>query len=274
MAAESKTSVAAHFVAYNFPSAADFGNLIDSYTDASDALEAVATAARTGSKGLVYVSGASAVTLYSATPTGLRIANAATTAAAIQMLGAGAVGSAVFFSSTTAAAQGQLGGGTVGRQVFSAVTTADLASIVPPVSAATQAQMEEASASSVYISPERFRNHPLSPKAFCLFNTSAANGTLGLKSSYNIDHVSAEAAGRYKIVFQNAMSNAFYCVLSNFSGLSADSTQHANRYPAMPRALSTTSFELYFSGPAAAGDTQPVAAAPHEVHVLVMGDHA
>lgn len=212
MAAETKTSVAARFVAYAFPSAADFGTLIDSYTDASDALEAIATAARTGSKGVVYVSGASAVSFNSAGSVGLQMLNTATTAAALGKLGGTTIGQSLFTTSTTAAAQGAVGGGAVGVIVFGAATTAAVQAITGVASAATQAELEAASASSVFVTPERARDLPMMPKAWAMISGGTSPE---LKAQYNISTLTRTTTGHYRVVFSRVMSDANYAVIAS-----------------------------------------------------------
>jgi hypothetical protein len=143
---------------------------------------------------------------------GLQTLNAATTAAALGGLGGTTLGQAVFTAATTAAAQQAQGGGTVGRQLFGTATTAAAQSIIGSVSAATQDEVEGASASSVFISPERARDLPMMPKAWALISGGT---TPELRASYNIASLVRKTTGEYNVTFSRVMSNTNYSILAN-----------------------------------------------------------
>jgi len=246
MAVESKASVAAHFIAYNFPSAADFGSLIDSYTDASEALEAIATAARTGSKGLVYVSGASAASLFSAGTVGLRLVNTATTAAALGSIGGTTAGQAVFTASTTAAAQQAMGGSTVGRQVFESANTAAAAAVLSVLATASQAQMEAASTGAVAVTPDVLKYHPAVPKVWLSMD---GLGEASSRSSYNISGVVRNGTGDYNASFTTPFSSNLYCVISRID-VSANANNDSYTLQVVSAGVSTMHFRtlIYSTG--------------------------
>lgn len=260
MTVESKTSVKAHFIAYNFPSAADFGSLVDSYTDASEALEAVATAARTGSKGLVYVSGASAVSFYSAGAVGFRIVNTATTAAALGAIGGTTVGQAVFTATTTAAAQQAQGGGTVGQQVFAVATTAALQSIVGNASAATQAEVEAVTSDAKFLTAFNAKWLPQLPKAWATISGGA--DPVDIKASFGIASVSSMATGRYNVVFSTVQSNDSYCITGGIQHAGATRWFHVNS----ALTVSAGGFQLYIT------DGGGSLITPNRVYFSVFGD--
>lgn len=260
MAVESKASVAAHFIAYNFPSAADFGSLIDSYTDASEALEAIATAARTGSKGLVYVSGASAVSFYSAGAVGLRIANTATTAAALGAIGGTTVGQAVFTAATTAAAQQAQGGGTVGRSVFETTTTAALQSIVGNTSAASQSEVEAVTLDTKVLTPFNAKWLPQLPKAWATISGGA--NPVDIKASYGIATVSSMATGLFNVVFSTVQSSDSYCITGGMQHNGATRWFHVNS----AATVSAGGFQAYLT------DGTGSLATPNRFYFSVFGD--
>lgn len=85
--------------------------------------------------------------------------------------------------------------------------------IVTPqtLSAATKAEQETATSTTVYVSPGRQQYHPSSPKAWVQFD-----GTTGtIRASYNVTSVTKNATGDYTINFTVPFSSANYA----FSGM-------------------------------------------------------
>lgn len=136
------------FLTGDKPTQGDYGDLIDSYQDYSDVLNAIAVSASAGGTGIPKILSASAATLIPIGVVGEQILAAQTTAQATNIivgslggtvglqllatnttvqaqdvLGATVVGKSVFNAASTAAAQSSLGGTVVGRQVFEASTT-------------------------------------------------------------------------------------------------------------------------------------------------------
>lgn len=68
---------------------------------------------------------------------------------------------------------------------------------LPP--AATNAQMEAGSSSSVYVSPSNADLHPASPKAWVIFNGRTSNGACTIVAQFNVSSVSRTASGVYAI---------------------------------------------------------------------------
>lgn len=62
MAVESKASVKSRFETNDTPTGGDFGNLIDSYQDVFDVLQAIGTAAQSGKFGVIEIQSSAAVT--------------------------------------------------------------------------------------------------------------------------------------------------------------------------------------------------------------------
>lgn len=260
MAAETKASVAARFANGAFVSAGDFSTLVDSYTDRSDVLLAIATAAQNGSKGVVVVSGSSNVTLFSAQAAGLRLLNTATTAAAQSQLGGGTAGAVIFSAVTTASAVGHLGGGTVGAQILAVTTTSQAQAIIGSVSAATQAEMEAAVATGVVVTPANMANHPGMPKAWVNFNGIT---TASVRSSFNVASVSRNGTGDYSVVFSVPFSNAGYCYVGQ-----ADQSAASNNAPRTINQVETTAGGIRFI----CTDNGPTANDCEVVNVVFFGD--
>jgi hypothetical protein len=88
MAAASKTSCKQHFETGDVPTQAQFGELIDSYTDFNDALLAIATAAQAGLTGVVIIESSTDATTASIGAMGKLLISVGTTASAVQHMNA------------------------------------------------------------------------------------------------------------------------------------------------------------------------------------------
>jgi hypothetical protein len=88
MAAATKTSVKQHYQTGDIPTQAQFEELIDSYTDFSDALLAIATAAQAGLTGVVIIEGSTDATTASIGAAGKLLISVSTTASAVQHMNA------------------------------------------------------------------------------------------------------------------------------------------------------------------------------------------
>lgn len=97
-----------------------------------------------------------------------------------------------------------------------AVTGTDTARAVTPAGleahldakAASQAQMETATATDVYVAPGTQKNHPLSPKAWALVTFSGTTPSLAAGSGFSA--VSRNSTGNYTLTFSTAMSSTSY----------------------------------------------------------------
>ncbi len=74
-------------------------------------------------------------------------------------------------------------------------------------SAATQAEMEAASSTTVYDSPERHEFHPGSTKAWATFT---GTGTVSLNGSYNVVSITDNGTGNYTININHDFSSGSY----------------------------------------------------------------
>jgi len=83
------------------------------------------------------------------------------------------------------------------------------------VTAATQAEMEAASSTTVFVSPGRQQYHPSSAKGWLVFN--AATGTPTITASYNITSLTDDAIGTFTINLTTAFSTANYAAASTGS---------------------------------------------------------
>lgn len=76
------------------------------------------------------------------------------------------------------------------------------------VSAASQAEMESASSTTVYVSPGRTQYHPGVAKAWCMFN---GTGTPAMVVSHNVDSsITDTGTGNYTITWTTDFSSADY----------------------------------------------------------------
>jgi hypothetical protein len=78
---------------------------------------------------------------------------------------------------------------------------------ITPTGAATQAEQEAATSTTVYTSPGMQHFHPSSAKAYCKFN---GTGTVALGDSFNVSSITDNGVGDYTINFSVTMSSANY----------------------------------------------------------------
>ena len=85
---------------------------------------------------------------------------------------------------------------------------------VTPLSAATKAEQETASSTSVYVTPGRQQYHPSAAKSWIKAN---ASGTIS--ASYNVASITDLGNGEIRVTFTTAFSSADYCITSGtYSG--------------------------------------------------------
>lgn len=84
--------------------------------------------------------------------------------------------------------------------------------------AASQAQMEAASATNVYTSPGRQQYHPGHPKAWVSFD--ASSGAPVINESYNVTSITDNGTGSYQANFTVSFSGTRPCVTVSAGGLS------------------------------------------------------
>jgi hypothetical protein len=82
------------------------------------------------------------------------------------------------------------------------------------VAAASQAQMESASATDVYVSPGRTQYHPGMAKAWALWN-GATTGTNAPTAGYGVSTIERVGTGIYNITFSTAFSSTSYAVFGS-----------------------------------------------------------
>jgi hypothetical protein len=75
--------------------------------------------------------------------------------------------------------------------------------------AATQADQETGTSTSVFVTPGRQQFHPSAAKAWWNFN---GTGTIALRASYNVASLTDNGVGDYTIVFTTVLSSANYAV--------------------------------------------------------------
>lgn len=201
-------SVKSYFVTGAKPTQAQFVDFID--TAIPDWQAALTTRVQAGGTGLVQIEASASATTRAIGAVGVHIIGAGTTASAQGHIGGGTVGRIVFEAITTASAQQHIGGGAVGRLIFEAATTASATSLldVSSVSAATQAAMEAASVTDVYVSPGRTHFHPGVAKAWAKWN---AAGTLA--GSRNVSSITDNGVGDWTVNFTTAFSSTNYVAI-------------------------------------------------------------
>ena len=118
---------------------------------------------------------------------------------------------------------------------------------IAALTAATQAQMETATSTTVYVSPGRTHNHPGVAKAWVKFDgTTNVGGKCTVSASYNVTDVDDNGTGDYTINWGTDFSSENYSVvgtaregaagdglfvsISPTSGMAAGSTRVVVRY--------------------------------------------
>lgn len=117
--------------------------------------------------------------------------------------------------------------------------------------AASQAEQEAGSSTTVYVSPGRQQFHPSAAKAWVNFN---GTGTVAIRASYNVTSVTDNGAGDYTVNFTTAIKDANYsAVLSAGQGVVPTPSTSNVLYAHGPIATPTTSSFRLFTGVGAVG---------------------
>jgi len=95
---------------------------------------------------------------------------------------------------------------------------------------ATKAQMEAATATTVYPSPATTVNHPGVCKAWISFNGS---GTIAIRASYNISALEDDGTGLYNIFFDVDFSSIEYCAVCMVDDTGGSALGHGGTTPAV-----------------------------------------
>lgn len=117
-------------------------------------------------------------------------------------------------------------------------------STVAGSSAATQAQQETGSSTTVFVSPGRQQYHASSAKAWV--KVAAASGTPSIESSYNVTSITDNGVGDYTINFTIFFSAATYGYAATPRSLAADQglVLHASQSSAAAPATSSCRFQI------------------------------
>lgn len=78
--------------------------------------------------------------------------------------------------------------------------------------AASQAEQEAGSSTTVYVSPGRQQFHPSAAKAWVNFN---GTGTVAIREAYNVTSITDNNTGYYTVNFTTPMSSSNYCVAAS-----------------------------------------------------------
>ena len=131
------------------------------------------------------------------------------------------------------------------------------------LSAATQAEMEAASSTTVAATPGRTQYHPGTAKAWVRFNLSAT-----IASSYNVSSVTDVAVGRWSVNFTTAFSSAGgYCGVA--MGGDQSSVPEALAY-GVNAASASTAFAISARNVNDSVPTDPTNL--NEIHAVMFGD--
>lgn len=136
---------------------------------------------------------------------------------------------------------------------------------VVSTSAATQAEMEAASSTSVMVTPGRVQYHPGVAKAWAHF--TCGSGTVSLDASYNVSSISDRGVGLFTANWTTAFSSANYSwagsardtASTTACGIGSSSTESDQSTTALPFVI------MYWTG-GSANDT------PERVSVIAWGD--
>lgn len=85
------------------------------------------------------------------------------------------------------------------------------------LSAATQAEMEAASSTTVGVTPGKLKYHPGVPKAVCYVSQSAGTYTLRTSTSFGVTSINKVGTGVVDVTLTTAMSDALFAVVSSLN---------------------------------------------------------
>jgi hypothetical protein len=127
--------------------------------------------------------------------------------------------------------------------------------------AATQAEEEAASSTSVYTSPGRQKFHPGVAKAWVNFD---GTGTIASRASHNVSSLTDNGVGDWTVNFTTAFSSANYCAVASANGRAA-----GGKFMLTPDTytLATGSVRISWGGTANAG---VVGYAPDDTAVVMI----
>lgn len=135
-------------------------------------------------------------------------------------------------------------------------------------SAASQAEMEAASSTSVYVSPGREKYHPGVAKAWACITFSG--GTPTLAAGYGVASITDVSVGRTRLTFSTAFSSTAYCVQATAERTTTSQTDNNDKMHTSvrfgSRTVTTVDIETW-DGSDAADPTDPAA-----LFVTVFGD--
>jgi hypothetical protein len=86
-----------------------------------------------------------------------------------------------------------------------------ISDIVALNAAASQAEQETATSTTVYVSPGRQQYHPSAAKGWINFN---GTGTVAIRSSYNVTSLTDNGTGDYTVTWDIDFSNANYAIIA------------------------------------------------------------
>lgn len=121
-------------------------------------------------------------------------------------------------------ADARLGVGTNGQTLVADSSTATglkWDTVSSGLSAATQAEMEAASSTTVAVTPGRQQYHPSAAKFWVKFN---GTGTPAINASYNFTSITDNGTGYYTLNIGTDFSSGSYCVVASSAKLSGASS--------------------------------------------------
>lgn len=131
--------------------------------------------------------------------------------------------------------------------------------------AATQAEMESASSTSVASTPGRQHFHPGHPKVWV---RATDGGTLSISESYNVTSVDDDGTGDYGVNFSITLSSSTYCCICSAAHESGvDGGQIVG-----PNNRTTTSVDVLVTLNTGDSDSSNIARNTSDLNVLILGD--
>lgn len=171
----------------------------------------------------------------------------------------------------------EAGTGTTPSIVAPDAIAAAIAALTTSVSAASQAQMEAASDTTVMVTPGRQNFHPAHPKFFAFID--AQTGTPVLDASYNMTSITDTATGRVTLTIATDFSSADWCCLMGVevSTTSTGDIGDVNRQSVGIRRGTQAAGTVEIIGhavDASNGSGQSEVKEPYGYHVAGIGDQA
>ena len=182
-------------------------------------------------------------------------------------------GAAGYYPALNAAVWNSNGGGAaniIQPSVVVLMCIAYQANVVADATAASQAEMEAATSTTVFSTPGRQQLHPGHPKAWVVFN---GTGTVAIDAAYNVTSITDNGVGDYTVNFTTAFADGFYAGMGTCGNeVSQNYLSATAAYIMGPQAVPTTTAWRFGTGQGAVSAEPGVRADMSNISVAFFGD--